>query len=77
MPDIFERIGDLGVVPVVKIEDPADALPLADALVAGGLPVAEVTFRTEAAEDTIRRVADNRPGGRRHSVDNRSGPMRH
>ncbi len=61
MPDIFERIGDLGVVPVVKIEDPADALPLADALVAGGLPMAEVTFRTEAAEDTIRRVADNRP----------------
>lgn len=46
------------LVPVVVLDDAADADPLAGALVAGGLPVAEVTFRTAAARDSIRAMAD-------------------
>ena len=46
------------LVPVVVLDDAADAGPLADALVAGGLPVAEGTFRTPAAADAIRAMAD-------------------
>ena len=48
---INEKFQKLGVVPVVVIEDVKDALPLAKALVEGGLPCAEVTFRTEAAAE--------------------------
>ena len=51
MKDITERFEKLGVVPVVVLEDAKDAVPLATALVEGGLPCAEVTFRTEAAEE--------------------------
>ena len=46
------------IVPVVVVDDAADADPLAGALVAGGLPVAEVTFRTAAAQDSIRAMAE-------------------
>lgn len=49
-----DQIRSLGVVPVVVLEDAKDAAPLAKALVEGGLPVAEVTFRTAAAEESIR-----------------------
>ena len=56
-----ERLFRLGVVPVVAIEDAAHALPLADALIAGGLPVAEITFRTAAGAEVIRRIARDRP----------------
>lgn len=49
------------VVPVIAIESVADALPLADALLAGGLPIIEVTFRTAAALDVIRVLARERP----------------
>lgn len=49
------------VVPVVVIEDAADAVPLARALVAGGLPAIEVTLRTECALDAIRAIADEVP----------------
>ncbi|GAA3843981.1 bifunctional 4-hydroxy-2-oxoglutarate aldolase/2-dehydro-3-deoxy-phosphogluconate aldolase [Streptomyces phyllanthi] len=50
------------VVPVVVVEDPAGAVPLARALVAGGLPAIEVTLRTPAALDAIRAIADEVPG---------------
>ena len=53
MKDITERFEKLGVVPVVVLENAKDAVPLATALVEGGLPCAEVTFRTEAAEESI------------------------
>lgn len=53
MNRILERIGEIGIVPVVVLKDAKDALPLADALCRGGLPCAEVTFRTEAAEEAI------------------------
>lgn len=49
------------VVPVIAIESSAHALPLADALLAGGLPIIEVTFRTAAALDVIRVLARERP----------------
>lgn len=49
------------VVPVVVIDDPADALPLARALVAGGLPAIEVTLRTPVALDAIRAIAEGVP----------------
>ena len=52
-----EKIASLGVVPVVVLNDAKDAEPLAKALVEGGLPVAEVTFRTEAAEESIKKMA--------------------
>lgn len=58
---IFEQIGAIGVVPVIALDDARHALPLADALAEGGLGVIEVTFRTAAAIDTIRQIAQHRP----------------
>lgn len=48
MSNIADKFEELGVIPVVVLNDTKDALPLAKALVEGGLPCAEVTFRTEA-----------------------------
>ena len=61
MMDIAEKSQKLGVVPVVVLEDTKDAVPLAMALVEGGLPCAEVTFRTEAAEESIRLMTEQFP----------------
>jgi 2-dehydro-3-deoxyphosphogluconate aldolase/(4S)-4-hydroxy-2-oxoglutarate aldolase len=58
---IFDDLSRHGVVPVIAIDDAAAALPLADALIAGGLPVAEITFRTAAARDAIAAIAAHRP----------------
>jgi 2-dehydro-3-deoxyphosphogluconate aldolase/(4S)-4-hydroxy-2-oxoglutarate aldolase len=54
MNNILKRIGELGIVPVVKIEKAQDALPLGRALIEGGLPITEITFRTSAAEESIK-----------------------
>ncbi|MFI9046212.1 bifunctional 4-hydroxy-2-oxoglutarate aldolase/2-dehydro-3-deoxy-phosphogluconate aldolase [Streptomyces sp. NPDC053427] len=54
-------LGLAPVIPVVVLEDAADAVPLARALVAGGLPAIEVTLRTPAALDAIRAIADEVP----------------
>ena len=54
--DIVETLKKAGVVPVIVIEDEAKAVPLARALVKGGLPVLEVTFRTKAAAGAIARI---------------------
>ena len=51
--NIIETLGKAGVIPVIVIEDEAQAVPLAKALVSGGLPVLEVTFRTKAAAASI------------------------
>lgn len=56
-----EKISQFGLVPVVVLEDERDALPLAKALVEGGLPVAEVTFRTAAAESSIKKMCEAYP----------------
>lgn len=59
--EIFSRIAQLGVVPVIAIENADAAIPLADALIEGGLPVVEITFRTAAAAEVIRKIAKERP----------------
>ncbi len=59
--DVFETIAEFGVVPVIAIDSAEQAVPLADALIAGGLPLAEITFRTDAAAEVIRQIAKNRP----------------
>jgi 2-dehydro-3-deoxyphosphogluconate aldolase/(4S)-4-hydroxy-2-oxoglutarate aldolase len=54
MNETLRRIGELGIVPVVKIGKVEDALPLGRALIDGDLPIAEITFRTSAAEESIK-----------------------
>jgi 2-dehydro-3-deoxyphosphogluconate aldolase / (4S)-4-hydroxy-2-oxoglutarate aldolase len=61
MNPAFEQAATLGVVPVIAIERADDALALADALLEGGLPIAEITFRTEAAAKAIAVMAEKRP----------------
>lgn len=61
MKTLEERFYDYAVVPVVVLNDADDAVPLADALIKGGLPCAEVTFRTDAAEESIRRICESFP----------------
>ncbi len=56
-----QKLHEMGLVPVVKLDRATDALPLADALIAGGLPCAEITFRTDAAGESIRLIRKNRP----------------
>jgi len=58
---ILEKIGELGIVPVVKIEKAEDALPLGRALIDGDLPIAEITFRTSAAEESIKTLTKELP----------------
>ena len=61
MKSIEERFAELKVVPVVVLNNVKDAAPLAKALVEGGLPCAEVTFRTEAAAESLRIMAEAYP----------------
>ena len=61
MSEMLKTIEGFGVVPVVVLNDAKDAAPLAKALCEGGLPCAEVTFRTEAAEESIRIMATEFP----------------
>lgn len=61
MNTILEQINKIGIIPVVVLDDVKNAKPLAEALCAGGLPCAEVTFRTEAAEECIRIMASEYP----------------
>lgn len=61
MNEVLERIQKIGIVPVVVLDRAEDAVPLAKALIDGGLPCAEVTFRTDAAEESIRKIATEFP----------------
>jgi len=61
MQKTLDTLGRLGLVPVVKIERAEDAVGLGRALLAGGLPCAEITFRTEAAEEAIRHISSSLP----------------
>jgi len=61
MNDIFDLIKKTAIIPVVVIDDARDAAPLAKALINGGLPCAEVTFRTAAAEESIRVMSEKYP----------------
>ena len=58
---VFDEVASLGVVPVIAIDDAQSALPLADALLEAGLPIAEITLRTPAALDVIGAIARYRP----------------
>ena len=70
--DIHKKIETLKIVPVVVLQEAEDAVPLAEALIQGGLPVAEVTFRTGAAESSIREISKHYPemlvGGRNRYI---------
>lgn len=61
MNEVLEKIQKIGIVPVVVLDDPKDAAPLAKALCEGGLPCAEVTFRTAAAEESIKIMTSQFP----------------
>jgi 2-dehydro-3-deoxyphosphogluconate aldolase/(4S)-4-hydroxy-2-oxoglutarate aldolase len=61
MNETLEKIGELGIIPVVKIEKAEDALPLGRALIDGDLPIAEITFRTSAAEESIKTLTRELP----------------
>ncbi len=62
MHNALDQIAAIGVVPVIALDSADQALMLADALIAGGLPVVEITFRTAAAAEAIRILAKERPG---------------
>ena len=58
---VFQKFEEVGIIPVVVLNDAKDAEPLGKALMQGGLPAAEVTFRTAAAEESIRIMAEKFP----------------
>lgn len=58
---VLERMANAGVVPVVVLDDAKDAIATANAMMAGGIDVMEITFRTAAAPDAIKAVAENCP----------------
>ena len=59
--DMFKELSNIGIIPVVKINDAKKAVPLAKALAKGGLNAAEITFRTDAAEEAIKNIARECP----------------
>ena len=61
MKDLKDQFRKIGIVPVVVLDDAKDAAPLAKALMEGGLPCAEVTFRTAAAADVIKNMTEAYP----------------
>jgi 2-dehydro-3-deoxyphosphogluconate aldolase/(4S)-4-hydroxy-2-oxoglutarate aldolase len=61
MNAVIEELGKIGIVPVIALDDAKDAEPLAKALIEGGLPAAEVTFRTAAAEEAIKIMSSKFP----------------
>ena len=60
--DTIGTIEKIGIIPVIKIDDAQNAVPLARALADGGIPCVEITFRTSAGEESIRRIAREVPG---------------
>lgn len=61
MHEVLKKLGAIGLVPVIKLDAPEQARELGKALIAGSLPVAEVTFRTNAAEESIRILSRELP----------------
>ncbi|MGB2823167.1 MAG: bifunctional 4-hydroxy-2-oxoglutarate aldolase/2-dehydro-3-deoxy-phosphogluconate aldolase [Phycisphaerae bacterium] len=61
MADVHSRIAELRVIPMIAIDDVDKAVPLADALIEGRLPIVEITFRTEPGQAAIRTIAERRP----------------
>ncbi len=61
MTDVMQQLGTLGVIPVIAINDAQLAVKLGEALIEGGLPCAEITFRTAAAKEAIEKLAAKFP----------------
>ncbi len=61
MNDMIKQLYEIGLIPVIKIEDANDAVPLAKALIDGGLPAAEITFRTSCAAEAIKKITEAYP----------------
>ena len=61
MSNMNNQLYNIGLIPVIKIEDANDAVPLAKALIDGGLPAAEITFRTACAAEAIKNITDTYP----------------
>ncbi len=61
LSEIFKKIRDIGIMPVIKLDKAEDAVPLAKALSAGGIPLAEITYRSSAAEAAIKAVSKECP----------------
>ena len=61
MNEVLQKMHEIGIIPVVVLNDAKDAEPLGKALLEGGLPCAEVTFRTDAAEESIRIMSQKFP----------------
>ncbi len=61
MSNINSELYSIGLIPVIKIENPEDAIPLAKALIDGGLPAAEITFRTACAAEAIKNITEAYP----------------
>ncbi|MDR0313804.1 MAG: bifunctional 4-hydroxy-2-oxoglutarate aldolase/2-dehydro-3-deoxy-phosphogluconate aldolase [Treponema sp.] len=61
MHQVLEDLRKIGIIPVIKIDDVEKAVPLAKALIAGGIPCAEITFRTAQGEEAIRRIKQKVP----------------
>ena len=61
MHEVLKKIANIGIIPVVKLDSPDQAVPLGKALIEGGIPVAEITFRTDAAEESIKRLTGELP----------------
>ena len=61
MKDLYQKLYETGIIPVIKIDDAENAVPLAKALIDGGLPAAEITFRTAAAADAIKAITQAFP----------------
>lgn len=59
--DVLKQVHDIGIIPVIAVDEAEQALPLCEALVKGGLPAAEITFRTAAGQKAIELVAKNNP----------------
>ena len=74
MHEVLRTLSEIGIVPVVALKDAADAVPLARALCAGGIPTAEVTFRTDAAAASIAASLGSLPSAAilRPNADSRS-----
>ena len=61
MSDVYKKIKQHRIIPVIAIERREDALPLAEALMEGGLPLIEITFRTKVAAEVIAKLNDQKP----------------
>ncbi|MBQ8589113.1 MAG: bifunctional 4-hydroxy-2-oxoglutarate aldolase/2-dehydro-3-deoxy-phosphogluconate aldolase [Firmicutes bacterium] len=61
MDNVIKKVSEIGIVPVIKLKDINDAIPLAEALIAGNMPAAEVTFRAEGADKVIAKMLEAYP----------------